>query len=288
MIVPVKPCRARLSSGSDFALMARVTDLSGTNGQIQYGSARPLTLQPTRTARPVALLAGSSLLLGALLTAAPREIPDVALAVMLGGAWLSLVLAMTLPSPSERAGRELARRLAQFRHELNAAGDTPTRAALDRLLHRAAELELGEEHVGEELAQIRASLEAVDLQARLARGELPVADAPDPPAPGDVCHFACAVRFGRRRSDQFGHVVLTSGWLKFRGALDVSVAWSEVARVGRDGREIVVALQDSRRVLRFTCHSLPEAARGGVIAEHLARAAREETRAVPASYQASL
>ena len=245
-------------------------------------------MQPTRGARPFALLAGSSLLLVVLLTAAPREIPGVAMAVMFGGAWLSLVLAMTLPRPSERAGQELARRVAQFRHELNAVGDAPTRAALDRLCHRATELGLGEEEVGEELAQIRASADAVDLQARLARGELPRAEAPDPLAPGDECHFVSAVRFGRRRSDQFGHVVLTSGWLKFRGALDVSVAWSEVAGVGRDGREILISLQDSRRVLRFSCHSLAEAARGGVIAEHLARAAREEPRTDAVGCHASM
>ncbi len=245
-------------------------------------------MPPTRAGRPVALFAGSSLLLGVLLTAAPREIPAVAMTVMFGGAWLSLVLAMTLPRASERGGQELARRLAQFRHELNAVGDAPTRAALDRLLHRATELGLGEEHVGEELAQIRASAEALDLQARLARGDLPAADAPDPLAPGDVCHFVSAVRFGRRRSDQVGHLVLTAGWLKFRGALDVSVAWSEVARVGRDGRDIVVGLQDSRRVLRFSCHSVAEAARGGVIAEHLAGAARAQTRSAPTTCHASM
>ena len=280
--------------------------LSPLNGQIQYGSARLPTVQPTRgrapwraadparfpalpgSSRPVVLLLGTSLLLGVLLTAAPRAIPGAAVAVMLGGAWLTLVLTMTLPRHSQRAGQELVRRLAQFRHELNAVGDTPTRAALDRLLARATELGLRDDEIGEELAQIRASIEAIDLQARLARGELPAAEPPDPIAPGDVCHFVCAVRFGRRRSDQFGHLVLTAGWMKFRGALDVSVAWSEVAAVRRDGREIVIALQDSRRVLRFSCHSYAEAARGGVIAQHLANAARDDTRPSPAGCHATM
>lgn len=266
------------------------------NGQIQYGSARPLTSEPTPPSRraprladparfessrsgltrPVALLFGASLLLGGLLTAMPREIPGIAVATVLGGAWLSLVLAMTLPTQSERAGQELVRRLAQFRHELNAIGDTPTRAMLERMILRASELGLRADEVGDELQQLRACVEALDMQSRLERGDLPVADSLDPLPPGDTCHFICPVRFGRRRSDQFGHLLLTSGWLKFRGALDVSVSWAEVASLRRDGRDLVVSLHDSRRMFRFSCHSFGEAATGGVIAEHLAQAARVE------------
>src|SRR5215216_7946221 len=92
------------------------------------------------------------------------------------------------------------------------------------------------------------TFEASELADRLRRGELPTAKAPDPLAPGDQCHFVTPVRFGRRRSDQYGHVVLTGGWLKFRGTLDLSVAWSEVAAVQRTSREIIVSLQDSRRL----------------------------------------
>ena len=85
------------------------------------------------------------------------------------------------------------------------------------------------------------------------------------------------MRFGRRRVDQYGHVVLTSGWLKFRGTLDLSVTWSEIADVHRAAREIVVSLEDSRRLLRFSCHSELEAARGAVIAQYLAQSARLHT-----------
>ena len=117
----------------------------------------------------------------------------------------------------------------------------------------------------------------IELAARLQRGELPRATAPDPLAPGDECHFVTPVRFGRRRADQYGHMVLTSGWLKFRGTVDVSVAWSEVADVQRARREIVVSLQDSRRLLRFSCHSEAEAARGALIAQHLTQSAQTAT-----------
>jgi hypothetical protein len=119
--------------------------------------------------------------------------------------------------------------------------------------------------------------ETVELVARLMRGELPTVQAPDPIAPGDVCHFVTPVRFGRRRADQYGHLVLTAGWLKFRGTVDVSVTWSEVADVRRVGREIIVSLEDSRRLLRFSCHSDVEACRGAMLAQYLARSARPHT-----------
>jgi hypothetical protein len=112
---------------------------------------------------------------------------------------------------------------------------------------------------------------------RLQNGELPTVKPPDPIAPGDTCHYVVPVRFGRRRSDQYGHLVLTGGWLKFRGTLDVSVSWSEIARVERARREIVVSLEDSRRLLRFSCHSEGEAARGVLLARHLSRSARSYT-----------
>jgi hypothetical protein len=112
---------------------------------------------------------------------------------------------------------------------------------------------------------------------RLERGDLPTVKPPDPIAPGDSCHYVAPVRFGRRRSDQYGHLMLTGGWLKFRGTLDVSISWSEVTRVDRVSREVVVSLEDSRRLLRFSCHSESEAARGALLARHLARSARPYT-----------
>jgi hypothetical protein len=213
-------------------------------------------------------------LLGGLLAAVPREIPGIVVATVLGAAWLSLVLAMTLPTRPEHAGAELARRLGQFRHELNTLGDRPTRADLESLLARARELELRDDEIAAELAQIRASIETLDVASEIGRTTLPVVASTEPLAPGDLCHFETAVRFGRRRSDQFGHLSLTTGWLKFRGALDVSVAWSEVADVQRAGTDLILSLQASTRVLRFACHSEGDAARAAVLAQHLAARAR--------------
>jgi hypothetical protein len=121
------------------------------------------------------------------------------------------------------------------------------------------------------------ALESSELANRLQHGELPVVNTQDPLAPGDQCHFATPVRFGRRRCDQYGHMLLTTTWLKFRGTLDLSVTWSEIGDVQRAAREMVVSLQDSRRLLRFSCHSEAEAARGVVIAQHLAQSARMHT-----------
>jgi hypothetical protein len=294
--------------GSDLALTPAMRGFALVNGQIQYGSVRLLTpaatpirrrwtrrTEPSRflsqrsTSRSVMLIFGGSLLLGGLLIAVPREIPGIAVTILLGGAWLSLVLAMTLPSRSERAGAELARRLGQFRHKMNTIGDHPTRADLESLLGLARDLELRDEEISDELAQIRASLEAVDLAGKLAHDALPVVTSVEPLAPGDVCHFVTPVRFGRRRSDQFGHLSFTSGWLKFRGALDISVAWTEVTNVQRAGRDIIVSLHDSKRVLRFSCNTISEAAQAGVLAQHLiAISGPRATESTGESYHASL
>jgi hypothetical protein len=170
----------------------------------------------------------------------------------------------TPASPSEAAIR-----LGTFRHEVRRAGRQPDRPTLLRLIERARELGLRDEEILLELHEIRVALEALDFAERLSLEGLPVVAAVDPLPPGEQCHFAVAVRFGRRRGDQIGHVEMTSSWLKFHGALDMSVVWSEVSSVERDGRDIIASLADSRRVLRFCCHSAEEAARGASVAKHL-------------------
>lgn len=171
------------------------------------------------------------------------------------------------PVPASAAASS---QLGTFRHELRTIGKQATRADLQRLVERARELGLREQDVLEELAEIRMSLEALDLAERIAREGLPVIASLNPLPPNDRCHFVTPVRFGRRRGDQIGHLELTTGWVKFHGALDLSVVWTEVADVERDGHDIIVSLVDSRRVLRFCCHALEEAAHGAVVARHLA------------------
>ena len=54
-------------------------------------------------------------------------------------------------------------------------------------------------------AEVSAELEAVELANRLKHGDIPIAEAPGLVAPGDQCHFVAPARFGRRRSDHYGH-----------------------------------------------------------------------------------
>jgi hypothetical protein len=208
-----------------------------------------------------------------LLAAVPRQVPGMMLALA-GGAWVAFVLMLTLPSRAEAAGAELTRRLGQFRHAVNAVGDEPSRPDLERLISFARELGLQDREVGDELGRIRAAIDAIELRGQLADGHVPIVTGVEALPAGDQCHFTCPVRFGRRRADQFGHLLLTSGWLRFRGALDLSVAWSEVAGVQRAAREIIITLHASNRALRFGCHTIDESTRGGVIAEYLTTVAR--------------
>ena len=262
------------------------------SGQIQYGSARSLTGRRTRrgnrerTAHPdrfphgprvtgPLLLAVGCLVLTVLLVAAPRQPPGLAVSSIVAGAWVALLLAMTLPSRAQRSGEELAVRLARFRHAVNAVGDHPTRAQLEELIALVRRLQLRDDEVDEELSQLRAALAGLTLRDEITAGTLPVVASAGPLAPGDVCHFRAPVRFGRRRSDQFGHLLLTSGWVKYRGTIEVSTAWSEVSSVERARNDLIVALQNSRRLLRFCFKDVEQAARAGVLAEHLALAARD-------------
>jgi len=264
------------------------------SGQIQYGSARSMNggqtrrgdrgrmadpsrfRQPPRVSGSLLLVVAGCMALTALLIATPRQPPSLAVSSIVAGAWVALLLAMTLPSRAERAGEELAIRLARFRHAVNAVGNNPTRAQLEDVMTLAHHLQLRDDEVDEEITRIRAALTALTLRDEIRAGTLPVVSSAGALAPGDVCHFRAPIRFGRRRADQFGHLLLTSGWVKYRGSIEVSTAWSEVASVGRAGTDVIMALQDSRRLLRFCFKDVEEAARAGVIAEHLASLARTD------------
>jgi hypothetical protein len=140
----------------------------------------------------------------------------------------------------------------------------------------------------DELEEIHARAEALALTEAIACGRLPVVPTRDALPAGDVCHFATPVRFGRRRTDQFGHLELTNRCLTFKAALDISLAWSEVARVQRTGREVAITLGDSTRLLRFCCPCVTDAARAAVLASHFVAAARSGGAAANAAYHAWL
>jgi len=138
-----------------------------------------------------------------------------------------------------------------------------------------------------EASQVDACLEAMDLRSALERGEIPVVEAFDMVPPGETCHFVSPVRFGRRRADQIGNLLFSDRSLHFRGTTDLTIAWSDVGSVRRDGCDIQIVLHSDARVLRFACPSYADAARGRVIAQHLASTARPDASRKPEEYQAS-
>ena len=94
--------------------------------------------------------------------------------------------------------------------------------------------------------------------------------------PEDQCHFMTPVRFGRRKTDQVGHLALTSNWLNFRGTVELSIAWGDVSHVESAAEQLIVALHGTRRTLRFCCGGSNEAQRGSVIGSHLAALAQAD------------
>src|SRR5687768_8622957 len=85
-----------------------------------------------------------------------------------------------------------------------------------------------------------------------------------PPAP-DACHHRAPVRFGRRRTDQVGHLLMSTDWLTFQGRVDLHVPWTDIATVQQAGDDLVVSLHDSRRLLRFCCAGPEDAARAAAV-----------------------
>jgi hypothetical protein len=156
---------------------------------------------------------------------------------------------------------------------VNAIGDAPTRLQLTAVLDLPRELNLPEQDIADDLVRVRASLAALTLTEEIAAGRMPLVQMTAASTPGAVGHFQTSVRFGRRRSDQFGQLMMTRDLLTFRGPTGLSVAWTEVVDVQRAGADLIVTLADRGRSLRFSCDSVDHAARGGVIAEHLRRSA---------------
>jgi hypothetical protein len=218
---------------------------------------------------PVTLLAASMAGVITLLVAFPQQAAGTVALTLLGGVWLLMVLAATLPSAAERAQGHLSNRLARFRHAVNAVGDAPTRPQLEAVLALVHQLDLPPDTIAVDVERVRASLSALTLVEDIATGQLPIVPTVASPTTGTVCHFRASVRFGRRRSDEFGQLMMTPAHVSFHGTTDVSVAWSDVTGVQRAGGDLILTLANGRPCLRFACDSVDQAARAGVIADHL-------------------
>lgn len=86
----------------------------------------------------------------------------------------------------------------------------------------------------------------------------------------DQSQLTIPVRFGRRKTDQVGHLLFTARALLFHGTVDLRIVWSEVSRVEHVGPDLVVAFHASQRTMRFVCQSEEDALRASVVGAHLA------------------
>lgn len=162
------------------------------------------------------------------------------------------------------------RALTQFRAAIAALGEHPTRGELENALKLAHSLGLRQDEIAAELTQIHAALRAIDLRDHLTAGRLPVVDCRQPLPPHEMCHYTAPARFGRRKSDHFGHLLLTSAALMFRGSLDVRLPWAEVAAVRRDGCDLMITVRANvHEGYRFCCQTMDEAVSAGVLADYL-------------------
>ena len=94
--------------------------------------------------------------------------------------------------------------------------------------------------------------------------------------PDAECHFIAPVRFGRRKTDQVGHLVLSDTGIAFHGSVDLAVPWSDTLRVEHRDVHIVIVLKGRAKTLRFCCQTADDARRGAAIADHLAALAQSE------------
>jgi hypothetical protein len=86
----------------------------------------------------------------------------------------------------------------------------------------------------------------------------------------DSSHLTIPVRFGRRKTDQVGHLVFAGTSLRFHGTVDMRIAWSEVSRIDHAAQDLVVSFHGTQRTMRFCCQSEEEALQASVLGAHLA------------------
>ena len=93
---------------------------------------------------------------------------------------------------------------------------------------------------------------------------------PAPSQPdGEIVYFSRPVRSGRRRHDLIGHLDMTNLRLRFHAAIDINVAWDDVAGIERVDRDLIVSVGDRPRRFRFCFHTAEEADQGALVARSI-------------------
>ena len=85
----------------------------------------------------------------------------------------------------------------------------------------------------------------------------------------ELPYVAAPVRCGRRRHDEVGHLELTNLRLRIHAAIDVNIAWNDVAGIEHADRDMVVSIRDRRQKYRFCFHTCEEATQVTLLARSL-------------------
>lgn len=177
-----------------------------------------------------------------------------------------------LPGGKARAERrELERRLAQLRAEIEAARHAGGRAALERLRARPAQLGLSDDDADLEMELLDGLVEVERLKEQEAAGApLPQVETSHRAVAGETCHFAAPASRPDVAGDGGGKLFLTSRRLVYIGTTPAAVSWAHVAAVHAASRDFVVRARPDR-LLAFRCNSYADALAAAWIATHLAK-----------------
>ena len=175
-----------------------------------------------------------------------------------------------LPGGRARAERrEMDRRLAVLRGEIDAARQAGGRAALERLRKRPAELGLSEDDADLELEWLAGLVEVETLKEQADGGApLAVIETNHRALAGEPCHFAAPASRPEVPGDGGGKLFFTPRRLVYIGATPVTLSWAHVAAVEAAARDIVIRARPDRQ-LSFRCNSYVDALGGAWIASRL-------------------
>jgi hypothetical protein len=172
------------------------------------GPALRLNACPTRFRRMLPFLAASLILLALSLVGIPQEGAALGAPIGIGGAWLSLVLA--IPShPGVLGCSVLCHDVSPNFGNSSTRWEMRRRERISRLSARRSRVGFARFEMAAAVARIRAAVDALNLREQLAQGYLPLVIGIEGVGPGDRCRYASPARCGHRRADEIGDLLLT-------------------------------------------------------------------------------
>ena len=164
----------------------------------------------------------------------------------------------------------IAPRLLEFRNAVVEATRGPLdRRVLDDLSARPSRLGFAAEDVELEMEMLDGAREQLVLESRVQAAGLPVIRNQHKVIRDERCHFAASVSLVSAGGDQPGRLFMTERRLVFMAAPLVAMNWSAIARVGAEGRDLVVLAPARSGGLRFRCNSIADARCGRWLSERL-------------------